>query len=307
MFILDTQVDGEKLIAAGDSIKNYTQMMVAMLESDPQEAIHLLVRQAIVFGMKVLAALLIYAVGAWLIRRISRWQERRFEKRNTDPTVASFIKSLSSFALSVLLLIITVGTLGVDTTSLAALLAAGGMAIGMALSGTVQNFAGGIMILAFRPFKVGDWISAQGYAGHVIAVSIVSTKIKTIDNREIILPNGALSNGVIDNNSALPYRRIDMLVSVAYGTNAQECIDLLLSFLHEHPLVLNAAADEGLEDPFVALKSMNESDISFVVRAFVKNTDYWPVTFDLNKRIYTELPQHGIEFAYPHLDVTITK
>lgn len=306
MPFLQSTADGEKVLAAGDSIKSELQTIVKMMADDPESAVSLLIHQAVVFGLKVIAALFIYVVGAWLIKRITRIQDRRFEKRSTDPTVASFIKSLTTFALTVLLLVVTVGTLGVDTTSLAALLAAGGMAIGMALSGTVQNFAGGIMILAFRPFKVGDWISAQGYAGHVTSVSIVSTKIKTIDNREIVLPNGALSNGVIDNNSALPHRRIDLTISVAYGTNAQECIDLLLRFLHEHPLVLDSTTEE-LDDPFVALKSLNESDISFAVRAYCKNADYWTVIFDLNKQIYTELPQHGIEFAYPHLDVTLTK
>jgi small conductance mechanosensitive channel len=202
------------------------------------------------------------------------------------------------------LIFITVGALGIDTTSVAALLAAGGLAIGMALSGTLQNFAGGIMILVFRPFKVGDWISAQGYAGLVTSVSIVATKIKTIDNREVVLPNGILSNGVIDNVTTLPLRRIDMLVSVAYGTDAQECINLLMSMLRDEEKILDSTT-EGAADPFVALKTLNSSDISFVVRAFVKTEDFWEVTFRLNQRIYTELPQHGINFAYPHMDVTV--
>lgn len=306
MLLLQSQINEEELKAARDSLKLYTENMVHMLKTDPEAALHTFVQQAVVFGLKVLVALLIYAIGVWIIRRIGRLQDRQFSRRGTDPTVATFTKSATMFALSVLLIIITVGTLGIDTTSIAALLAAGGMAVGMALSGTVQNFAGGIMILVFRPFKVGDWISAQGYAGHVTSVSIVSTKIKTIDNREVILPNGTLSNGVIDNYSALPIRRIDMLVSVAYGTDAQQCIDLLTSMLKEEPLIIDSTT-EGAEDPFVALKTLNNSDISFVVRAFVKNEDFWTVTFALNQRIYTELPQHGIQFAYPHVDVTITK
>lgn len=306
MFLLQTPINEEKLQAANDSIKAYTEMMVSMLQSDPQEALRMFIHQAVTFGLKVLVAIIVYIIGAWLIRRVTHWQEKRFERRTTDPTVASFIKSATTFGLSVMLILVTIGTLGIDTTSFAALLAAGGMAIGMALSGTVQNFAGGIMILVFRPFKVGDWISAQGYAGHVTSVSIVATKIKTIDNREVVLPNGALSNGVIDNYSTLPIRRIDMLVSVAYGTDAQQCIDLLLSMLREHPLIIDSST-EGAEDPLVALKTLNESDISFVVRAFVKNEDFWTVTYALNQRIYTELPEHGIQFAYPHMDVTITK
>ncbi len=289
-----------------DSIKQQTETIITQLQTDPQGYLETLGHQALMFGIKVVAALLIYLIGAWLIKKMKQWQKKRFERRKTDKTVASFIQSATSFGLTTILIIITIGALGVDTTSLAALLAAGGMAIGMALSGTVQNFAGGIMILVFRPFKVGDWISAQGFAGIVTAVSIVATKIKTIDNREVVLPNGALSNGVIDNHSTLPMRRIDMLVSVAYGTDAQQCIDLLQTMLKEEPLVLDSSTP-GADDPFVALKTLNASDISFVVRAFVKNEDFWDVTFNLNKRIYTELPEHGIQFAYPHMDVTLTK
>ncbi len=306
MILLQTPVPEEAIAAANDSLRTHTQNMIATLQNNPEAAFHKFIEQATVFGLKVIAALLIYIIGAWLIRRIKRLQERRFKKRKTDPTVASFTQSATTFLLSLLLVVITIGTLGVDTTSLAALLAAGGMAIGMALSGTLQNFAGGIMILVFRPFKVGDWIAAQGNAGTVTSVSIVSTKIKTVDNREVVLPNGALSNGVIDNYSALPIRRIDMLVSVAYGTNAQECIDLLLSILKDEEKILDKTS-EGADDPFVALKTLNASDISFVVRAFVKNEDFWDVTYRLNKRIYTELPEHGINFAYPHVDVTLTK
>lgn len=306
MLLQATATTPEVPILTPDSVKQHAETVIRQLQEDPQTYLQTLGHQALVFGLKVIAALLIYLIGAWLIRKVKQMQKRRFEKRKTDPTVASFIYSATSFGLTTLLIIVSVGTLGVDTTSLAALLAAGGMAIGMALSGTVQNFAGGIMILMFRPFKVGDWISAQGYSGSVTSVSIVSTKIKTIDNREVVLPNGALSNGVIDNYSTLPIRRIDMTVSVAYGTDAQQCIDLLLKMLREEPLLLDSKT-QGADDPFVALKSLNASDISFVVRAFVKNEDFWSVTFNLNKRIYTELPQHGIQFAYPHVDVTMVQ
>ena len=305
MYLLQSTPTPEiPLTEINDSIKAHAENAIQQLQTNPQGYFIDLGHQALMFGIKVLVALLIYFIGAWLIRRIKKMQQRRFERRKTDPTVASFVMSATSFGLSLLLIIITIGTLGVDTSSLAALLAAGGMALGMALSGTVQNFAGGIMILVFRPFKVGDWIAAQGFAGTVTSVSIVSTKIKTIDNREVVLPNGALSNGVIDNYSTLPIRRIDMVVSVAYGTDAQQCIDLLLQILKDDSRILTSST-EGASDPFVALKTLNASDISFAVRAFVRNEDFWDVTFQLNKRIYTELPQHGINFAYPHVDVTL--
>ncbi len=287
-----------------DSLRVVTETAMQQLQSDPEAFFTNLGHDAIMFGIKVLMSLIIYFVGAWLIRKIKQLMRRRFERRNTDPTVASFTLSATSFGLTVVLVIITVGTLGVDTSSLAALLAAGGMAIGMALSGTVQNFAGGIMILIFKPFKVGDWISALGFQGTVTEVSIVSTKIKTIDNREVVLPNGSLSNGVIDNFSALPIRRIDMLVSVEYGTRVDECRELILSIIRSDARVLDKST-EGADDPLVELKTLNSSDISFVVRAFVKNEDFWSVTYSLNERIYTLLPENGINFAYPHVDVTM--
>ena len=167
-----------------------------------EELIPELMREAINFGIKVLVALLIYFIGAWLIKKIRNMLHRIFEKRKTEKAISSFVESLTSISLTVILIIITVGALGVNTTSLAALLAAGGMAIGMALSGTVQNFAGGIMILVFKPFKAGDFIETEnGYSGTVSDVNIFSTKLTTTDNRLIIIPNGSLSNGTINNYS----------------------------------------------------------------------------------------------------------
>ncbi len=289
-----------------DSIKTTVETLIHEVQEAPNEFFQDLLQDTIQFGIKVLAALLIYVVGAWLIRKIKTILQRYFNRKKTDPTIATFVGSFTSFMLTVLLIVITVGTLGVDTTSLAALLAAGGMAIGMSLSGTVQNLAGGIMILLFKPFKVGDFITTQGFSGTVKAVSIVSTKIRTTDNREIIMPNGALSNSNIDNYSTQPLRRVDWTASVEYGINADECIEVLMNILKADSRILNAETP-GAADPFVALSSLNANDISFVMRAWVKAEDYWPVTYAINKEIYTQLPEHGMGFAYPHMDVTITK
>lgn len=160
------------------------------------------------------------------------------------------------------------------------------------------------MILAFKPFKVGDFINAQGYSGTVQSVSIVNTKILTTDNRLIILPNGALSNGNIDNYTAMPLRRLDLEVNVEYGTDADQCIELLNKIVSEEPRIIDSTVP-GAKDPFIALMSMNDSNISFVVRAWLNADDYWAVKFDLNKKIYTILPQKGIQFAYPQLNVNI--
>lgn len=304
-----------------DSLRKAHEAAVELLKNDPATFWHNIEQSAIQFGLKVLAAILIYIVGAWLIGRVKKMLERMFRRKNTERTMASFVSSLVSIVLTVLLIVITVSTLGVDTTSIAALLAAGGMAIGMALSGTVQNFAGGIMILAFKPFKAGDFIDACGYKGTVMEVTIVSTKILTVDNRVVVLPNGTLSNGTVDNYSAQPLRRVDMEVSVGYGTDAEACEAAIKKILLEDKRILTSAderpatrgvasvntKDLPIPDPFVALLRLNANDITFVVRSWVKSEDYWGVYFDLQKRFYTDLPKQGFAFAYPHCDVTILK
>ncbi len=308
-------IDQEKL----DSLRVVQQEAVELLKTDPNAFWHSLGQSALNFGLKVLAALIIYIVGAWVIKRVKKAMERSFKRRKTEPTIASFTSSLVSITLTVLLIVITVSTLGVNTTSLAALLAAGGMAIGMALSGTVQNFAGGIMLLMFKPFKAGDYINACGYQGTVMEVNIVSTKLLTIDNRVVILPNGTLSNGTIDNFSAQPLRRIDLEVSVAFGTDVDTCVEAIQHILSEDERILTSKdmspASTGptavkvpthpVPDPFVALHHLNQNDITFIVRAWVRQEDYWDVYFMLQKRFYSELPEHGCNFAYPHCDVTI--
>ncbi len=303
--------------------------MITQMQADPEAFWNGVMQEATQFGLKVLAAIVIYIVGAWLIGRLKKVLLSIFERRNTERTLASFVTSFVSIALTVLLIIVIISTLGVDTTSLAALLAAGGMAIGMALSGTVQNFAGGIMLLTFKPFKAGDFIAAQGFSGKVVEVNITATKLLTVDNRVVILPNGALSNGTIDNYSARPLRRVEWQVSVAYGSDAAQCRETILRMLNEDPRVLQADTDmdalyeelkissfqlsttgyrmEAIPAPFVALSTLNANDITFVVRVWVRATDYWDLYFAMQQRFYSELPEAGFQFAYPHVDVTMLK
>ncbi len=303
-FLQTTTVDPNTVINVNDSLKAVTTDIIDKVKDDPNTFLQDLLQSAIDFGLKLLAALAIYIIGAWIIKRVKIGLKKMFARRETEGTLASFITSLVSITLTVLLIVITIGTLGINTTSLAALLAAGGMAIGMALSGTVSNFAGGLMLLVFKPFKAGDFITAQGYSGTVKEVSIVNTKIITTDNRVIIIPNGTLSNGNIDNYSTMPLRRLDIEVHVEYGTDADLCIDLLRSIINEDQRILNSQTP-GAQDPFIALLSMNDSNISFITRSWVNAADYWPVKFELNKKIYELLPQKGIQFAYPQLNVTI--
>ena len=308
-----------------DSVRENARQMIEYAKTDPEGFWQAVGQQMLQFGLKVLAALLIFIIGIWVIKWVKSILRRVFDRRKTEKTISSFVSSFVSISLTILLIVISISTLGVNTTSLAALLAAGGMAIGMALSGTVQNFAGGLMLLAFKPFKAGDFIEAQGHSGTVIEVNITATKILTTDNRVVILPNGALSNGTINNFSGRPIRRVEWLVSVSYGVDSAKCKEAILAIVNGEQRVLKADTDmkklykelnisnfqlstvnyrmDSIPAPFVALKSMNESDITFVVRAWVRGTDYWDVFFDLQERFYTELPPQGFTFAYPHVAV----
>lgn len=266
-----------------------------------------LIKEIINFGIKVLVALIIYAVGAWLIKKIRNMVHRIFERKKTDKAISSFIESLTSISLTIILIIITVGALGVNTTSLAALLAAGGMAIGMALSGTVQNFAGGIMILAFKPFKAGDFIETEnGYSGTVTEVNIFSTKLTTVDNKLIIIPNGSLSNGTINNYSGNKMRRVEWKIGVEYGTDSVKVKKALKDIVDTEKKVLYVQTGAPA-DPLIALNALQDSAVEYVVRVWVKTEDYWDVFYRLNERIYTLLPQNGIGFPFPQMDIHMFK
>lgn len=327
--ILLQTLTAEQIQQRQDSIREGAKQMVQFAKEDPHGFLEVAKDTLLSFGIKVLAALAIFVVGILLLKWIRSLLSRRFERRNTEPTIASFVISFINISVITLLIVVCVSTLGVDTTSLAALLAAGGLAIGMALSGTVQNFAGGIMLLAFKPFKAGDLIEAQGTLGKVVEVNITATKVLTPDNQVVILPNGALSNGIIHNYNGRPLRRVEWLVSVSYGVDAAKCKEAILAIVKSDKQVLQETTDmdalyqelkitsyqlstvnyrmDAIPAPFVALKSLNANDITFVVRAWVRADDYWDVFFGLQERFYTELPPQGFTFAYPHVDVTMIK
>ncbi len=281
-----------------------TEVIETMKNTPAEVLLSDFVDKALSFGLKVLAAILIYIIGAWLIRKIKKILASIFERRKTDAAIASFVNSMTSIALTVMLIVITVGTLGIDTTSLAALLAGGGVAIGMALNGTVQNFAGGIMLLIFKPFKAGDYIQAQGFEGTVTEVTIVSTKLTTVDNRNIIIPNGILSNDTINNFSQNTMRRVDWSIDVEYGSSSEQTKELLMTFLSGDERILTAETGAPA-DPFVALSALKDSGVQFTMKAWVKKENYWDVNYDILEKIYNELPKHDIKFPFPQLDVNI--
>lgn len=252
------------------------------------------------FGVKILAAILIYIIGAWLIKKIKRLIRKICEKRKLDASLTTFLLSFTSISLSILLIVTTISVLGVDTTSFVALLAGSGVAIGMALSGTLQNFSGGIMILVFKPFKVGDYIEAQGYSGTVTSIEITATHINTPDNKKIILPNGALSNGTINNYSTTGLRRCDWNVSVPYGTDLEKAKSVGLSIVNSCKSALGEP-----EKPHVYLTSFEAGYVVLSFRAWVKVDDYWDAFFAVNEQIYNEFPKNGLYAPVPKMNITV--
>ena len=261
--------------------------------------------KALSFGIKVLIALALYFIGGWIIRKIKKGLGRHFNKYDyLDPAIESFILSISGITMWIMLIVTIIGTLGIQTTSFAALLAGGGMAIGLALNGTVQNFAGGLMILVFKPFKAGDYIEMEGHAGTVTEINITSTKLTTSDHRVIIIPNGMISSEVINNYSGRQMRRLEILVDVEYGSDADQTKELLHEIVRADSRIITLE-NGAPADPLIVLSALKDSSVEFMMRVWVKRDDYWSTKYSLNEEIYKKLPENGINFPFPQLDVNI--
>ena len=248
-------------------------------------------------GKSILLAAVVAIVGYYIVRFINNLVARILERRNVEPTVQSFLKSFVNITLLILLILTVVSTLGVNTTSLAALLASAGLAVGMALSGNLQNLAGGIILLLFKPYKVGDYIEAQGVSGTVKAIQIFHTILTTPDNKELFIPNGALSSGNITNYSKNDLRRVDMVVSVEYGTDTEKVKQVTQELLRSDSRILKDPA------PFVAVNELGDNGVFFSIRVWVNGSDYWNVFFDTNERIYNEVNKQGIGFPFPQIQI----
>lgn len=250
-------------------------------------------------GISLIVALLIVIIGFWLARVLSRGLERLLKARKTDPGLITFLRSLTAIGIKILVLISAVTQLGVEMTSFVALLGAAGLAIGMAFSGTLSNFAGGVMILFFKPFKVGDYVNLGGEEGVVQEIQIFNTILTTVDNKTIIMPNGPVANGTIINYTKADKRRVDWSFGIAYGDDLKQAKDLLNTFIAEDNRIM--------KDPesFVGLGELADSSVNITVRAWVKTEDYWPVFFDMNERVYTEFDKVGLNIPFPQLDVNL--
>ena len=249
------------------------------------------------FGIKLVAAIVVLILGRWVIILVKKGLTKMLLRRNTDPSLNSFVMSLISVLLTFFLIMAIVGILGINTSSLVALLASAGLAIGMALSGTLQNFAGGVMIMLFKPFKVGDFIAAQGYEGRVNSIQIFSTHILTPDNKTVILPNGALSTGPVTNFNKETDRRVDWMFSISYGDDYDKAKAVLQRLCDADPRILKEPA------PVIELIKMSDSSVDITVRVRVKPEDYWAVYFKMNELVYNTFPQEGLHFPFPQMDV----
>jgi small conductance mechanosensitive channel len=251
------------------------------------------------YGPQLVLAILTLVIGLWLIKMALKGFSRLIAKRELDPSLQPFLKSLLGMLLKTLLVISVMGMVGIEMTSFIAILGAVGLAVGMALSGTLQNFAGGIMILIFKPYKVGDYIDAQGYSGSVKEIQIFNTILTTPDNKTIIIPNGGLSNSSMINYSTEPKRRVDFVFGIGYQDDIDRTKAVLRRIMDEDERVLKDP------EPFIALNELADSSVNFVVRAWVKAPDYWAVYFDTQEKVKKAFDKEGISIPYPQQDLHI--
>ena len=258
-----------------------------------------LVSYGMEFGKNIIIAIVIYLVGKYIIGKITKLFRKLLASRNVEPSLATFFDNLVTISLYLVLAICIIGVLGFETSSFVALFASAGVAVGLALSGTLQNFAGGVMILLFRPFRVGDVIEAQGFAGCVKQIQIFNTVLTTVDNQTIIIPNGGLSTGSIKNYSTQPNRRVDINVEVAYGTKPEAVRQVLNNIIAKDERILK----EDSFAPAMPMTSMGASSIVIQLRVWTASANYWGAMGDTTEAIYNELTAAGIEIPFQQIDV----
>lgn len=302
LHLLQAEVEKAPLIVP-DSIQKQqlAEVVKKISHLDYHQLLTDLVQEAGWILLKVVIALAIYFVGKQIIKWIIRLMDKAFNRHSVEASLRSFLRSLVKALLMVMLVFAIVQTLGVNTSSFLALFASAGLAIGMALSGTLQNFAGGVVLLLLRPYKVGDYIESMGQSGTVESIGLFSTSLKTPDNQTIYVPNNSIATSIIDNYSQSETRRVDWVLSISYGDDVDVARREILAMLEADARVLKENA------PVVYVKTLNSSSVDLSIRAWVKNADYWGLYFDMNEKMYKELPSKGINFPFPQMDVNIKK
>jgi len=255
------------------------------------------VDMAMRYGPQLILAVVVLIVGMWIVNRVVRVMGKGMERSNVEPTLAKFLGSLVSIGLKALLLISVASMVGIATTSFIAILGAAGLAVGLALQGSLGNFAGGVLVLLFKPYKVGDFIEAQGVAGTVSEIQIFNTVIKTADNKVIIVPNGAVSNGIITNYSMEATRRVDFVFGIDYGDDIKKAKDILARLIDADSRALKDPA------PVIVVSELGDSSVNITCRVWVNAADYWGLNFDLTELVKITFDQEGLSFPFPQQDV----
>lgn len=283
----------------------FLSLLEAAVPAITRTQIDLLLDRLLEFGISagkhILIAAIVYAIGRAIIGIINRVVARLLNRQHIDPSVQTFLRSMIKILLTILLIISVIGALGINTTSFAALLASAGVAVGMALSGNLQNFAGGLVILLFKPYKVGDWIEAQGVQGSVKEIQIFHTVLVQADNKVVYVPNGSMSTAVVVNYSRLDTRRVEWTIGIDYGEDVDKARAAILEALGREPLILTDP------EPTVALGALADSSVNLTVRVWTKTGDYWPVFNNGYRLIYDAFNAKGINFPYPNQTVHIVR
>lgn len=258
-----------------------------------------LIPTALQYGKMLIVAIVMLVVGFWIIKKAVKGIKKIMSNKKVDNTLAPFIISLADIAMKTLLIVSTISYVGIPMTSFVAILGAAGLAIGMAFSGTLQNFAGGVIILVFKPFKVGDFIEAQGYSGTVKEIQIFTTILTTGDNKTIIIPNGGLSTGSLTNYSTQETRRIDLTFGIGYNDDIDKAYAAIKAVIDRNDKILKDPA------PFMAVSNLGASSVDIVCRLWVDSSDYWAVNFYMNEFVKKEFDKQNISIPYPQQDIHI--
>jgi len=262
-----------------------------------EETIQKIYDLVMLYGIKVIAALAIFIVGRWVAKGFRKVAERLMEKRNVDPTITGFVGNLTYIALLVFVIIAALGQLGIQTTSFIAILGAAGLAIGLALQGSLANFAAGFLMLIFRPFKVGDYVEAAGVAGTVEVIQIFTTTLKTPDNKTVIIPNASVTGDNIVNWTVKGTRRVDMVFGIGYDDGIDKAKQIITDVLAKDERILNDPPTQ------IAVSELADSSVNFVARPWVNIADYWGVYFDAMENIKKAFDEAGVSIPYPQQDV----
>jgi small conductance mechanosensitive channel len=250
---------------------------------------------------KLIGGLIVLLIGLWITKLITKAVGKSLVKSNIDQSLVPFLKSLTNIILKALVAITVMGMIGIQMTSFVAIIGAAGLAVGLALSGTLQNFAGGVIILILKPFKIGDFVEAQGYVGTVKEITIFSTMLNTPDKKLVIIPNGPLSTGALTNFSAEALRRVDWTFGIAYGDNVEDFKRAMNDFIAADSRILQDPA------PFMGLSELADSSVNFAVRVWVDGPDYWNVFFEMNEKVYTQFADYKLNIPFPQMDVHVQK